>query len=145
MLSAPMADPLVGHRLETYELGERIGAGGMGVVYRAEHRRLHQTHAVKVLPPHVAADPVFVRRLPSEARLTAALRHPNIVLVYDYGEEAGLLYVAMQYLPGLLVARGPAVRRPAADGSRPPPPGPSGRCARLRPRARGGPPGCQAG
>ena len=100
MIAAPIADPLVGQSVDAYELQERIAAGGMGIVYRAEHRGLQQTHAVKVLPDRFAADPCFVQRFRREATLTAALRHPNIVLIYGCGEQDGLLYLAMQYLPG---------------------------------------------
>ena len=93
-------DPLVGRSLGPYELLARLGAGGMGTVYRAAHRRLRQQRAVKVLPSSLAADPTFIQRFEREARLAAELRHPNIVVVHDVDDEAGTYYIAMELLEG---------------------------------------------
>src|SRR5262245_26223866 len=93
-------DPLVGRSLGPYELQARLGAGGMGTVYQAVHRRLRQQRAVKVLPGNLAADPTFVQRFEREARLAAELRHPNIVVVHDVDDEDGIYYIAMELLQG---------------------------------------------
>src|SRR5919205_1495820 len=93
-------DPLVGRVLGPYELQGRLGAGGMGAVYLAVHRRLRQRRAVKVLPATLAADPTFVQRLEREARLAAELRHPNIVVVHDVDDHDGVHYLAMELLEG---------------------------------------------
>ena len=93
-------DPLVGRALGPYELQVRLGAGGMGTVYRAVHRRLRQQRAVKVLPGNLAADQTFVQRFEREARVAAELRHPNIVVVHDVDDEDGIYYIAMELLQG---------------------------------------------
>lgn len=95
-----LLDLLSGRVLGSYELQERLGAGGMGVVYRARHIRLGQQRAVKVLPLQMAVDPVFVTRFEREARLAAELRHPNIVIIHDIGEDQGIHYIAMELLDG---------------------------------------------
>ena len=95
-----LLDLLSGRVLGPYELRERLGAGGMGVVYRAMHQRLNQERAVKVLPVQLAADPVFITRFEREARLAAELRHPNIVIIHDIGEDRGIHYIAMELLEG---------------------------------------------
>jgi serine/threonine-protein kinase len=89
-------------RLGQYVLGERLGAGGMGEVYRAEHVLLKQPCAVKLIRPDQAGDPATLRRFEREVRATARLKHWNTVQVYDYGTTAdGTFYYAMEYLPGL--------------------------------------------
>ncbi len=93
-------DLLAGRILGPYELHERLGAGGMGVVYLATHRRLGQPRAVKVLPLQLAADPTFIMRFEREARLAAQLRHPHIVVVHDVGDHEGIHYIAMELLEG---------------------------------------------
>jgi hypothetical protein len=93
-----MAD-LVGHTLGNYHIDERLGTGGMGEVYRATHIRLHRQAAIKVLHPNQAADPTFQARFLREARAAAALRHPNIVEVFDFGEQEGLSYLVMELIP----------------------------------------------
>jgi serine/threonine-protein kinase len=93
-------DPLVGRSLGPYDLQARLGAGGMGTVYLAVHRRLRQRRAVKVLPNNLAADPLFVQRFEREARLAAELRHPNIVAVLDVDDADGVFFLAMELLEG---------------------------------------------
>jgi predicted Ser/Thr protein kinase len=83
-----------------YELHERIGAGGMSEVFRATDTRLGRPVAVKLLSPSLAADPVFLERFAREARVLAALRHPNVVQVYDYGKAEGTEFLAMEYVSG---------------------------------------------
>ncbi|WP_250005377.1 serine/threonine-protein kinase [Actinoplanes sp. M2I2] len=86
-----------------YRLRERLGHGGMSVVWRATDEVLGRDVAVKVLAPQLADDPAVLRRLRDEARAAAALRHPNIVAVYDYGEDA-LPYVVMELVDGRTLA-----------------------------------------
>src|SRR4051794_15968404 len=89
-------------RLGPYRLRRRIGAGGMGEVYLAEHRLLKRPCAVKLIRPEAVADPDARARFEREVQITAALPHPNIVEVYDYGRaEDGAYYYVMEYLPGL--------------------------------------------
>src|SRR4051794_16104515 len=86
--------------LGPYDLGEQLGAGGMGLVYRARHRLLQQARAVKVLQPQLSADQAFLRLFYREARLAASLEHPGIVRVFDVGESDGQHYLAMALLDG---------------------------------------------
>src|SRR6185503_6638749 len=76
------------------------GRGGMAVVYRAEHINLQRRAAVKIIAPDLAESAGFRERFTREARIAAALEHPNIVTVYDAGEVDGTLYLAMQYVEG---------------------------------------------
>jgi len=93
-------DPRLGTVIAGYRIEERIGRGGMGVVYRAEHINLQRRAAVKIIAPDLAESAGFRERFTREARIAAALQHPNIVTVYDAGEVDGLLYLAMQYIEG---------------------------------------------
>ncbi|MGG5260261.1 serine/threonine-protein kinase [Phycicoccus avicenniae] len=85
---------------ERYLLGSRIASGGMGDVWQAEDRTLGRTVAVKVLRPSIEGEPLFARRFRAEALYTAALSHPNIATVYDYGEEGTLAYLVMELVEG---------------------------------------------
>jgi Tol biopolymer transport system component len=89
-----------GTRVGPYEVRERIGAGGMGVVYRADDTRLRRPVAIKVLSPEVRSDPRGVERLGAEARAAGALHHPNVLVVYDVGEHEGSPYVVSELLEG---------------------------------------------
>ena len=92
-------------RLGQYHLRRRIGSGGMGEVYLAEHLLLKRPCAVKLIRPGDATDPRALERFEREVRLTAALSHPNIVEIYDYGRaEDGTYYYVMEYLNGLSLA-----------------------------------------
>jgi serine/threonine-protein kinase len=92
-------------QLGQYRLRRRIGAGGMGEVYLAEHQLLKRPCAVKLIRPVDAADPRALERFEREVRLTATLSHPNTVEIYDYGRaEDGTYYYVMEYLPGLSLA-----------------------------------------
>jgi predicted Ser/Thr protein kinase len=95
---------------ERYELTERIAAGGMGEVWRGVDLMLHRPIAVKVVLPNLMADPEFLTRFRSEARMMAALRHPGIVQVYDYGENAvagsgRMDYMVMEFIEGTPLAK----------------------------------------
>ena len=90
---------IVGHRIE-----ERLGEGGMGVVYRARHEQLGRVRALKLLPPHLAQDRQFRERFEREWRLAAAIEHPNIVEILDAGEAEGRLYIVMRLVEGADVA-----------------------------------------
>ena len=93
-------DPRLGTVIAGYRIEERIGRGGMGVVYRAQHLNLQRRAAIKIISPDLAESEGFRERFTREARIAAALQHPNIVTVYDAGEVDGLLYLAMQYIEG---------------------------------------------
>ncbi len=86
--------------LPAYEVRDFIAQGGMGVVYLAHQRTLDRPTAIKILPPELGADEVFRRSFETEARAMARLNHPNLIAVYDFGEVDGLLYIAMEYVPG---------------------------------------------
>lgn len=93
-----MAD-LVGQTLGNYRIESRLGSGGMGDVYRAMHLRLSRPAALKVLHATQAGDPTFQARFLREARAAAALSHPNIVEVFDFGEQDGFSYLVMELVP----------------------------------------------
>jgi serine/threonine-protein kinase len=101
-LEALGREAAVGHQLGQYRLKSRIGSGGMGEVYLAEHVLLHRPCAIKLIKPQRTADPKNLLRFEREVRTTATLSHPNTVQVYDYGfAEGGTFYYVMEYLPGL--------------------------------------------
>lgn len=83
------------------EIIELIGQGGMGVVYKARQPKLDRFVALKLLPQALAADPAFAERFNREARVLARLNHPNIVTVYDFGQENGLFYLLMEFVDGV--------------------------------------------
>ncbi len=84
-----------------FELLEVLGQGGMGVVYKARHRKLDRLVALKVLPRELGMDPAFAERFTREARTLAKLQHPHIVGVYEIGETDGLYYLSMEYVDGV--------------------------------------------
>jgi hypothetical protein len=91
---------MVGQTIDRYTLVEKLGSGGMGDVFKAHHVSLDQYRAVKVLPPHLSRNPELVERFMREARRCAALQHPNIVRLEHVGEQEGLHYLVMDYVPG---------------------------------------------
>jgi serine/threonine protein kinase len=91
---------LIGKQLGRYTIQEEIGRGGMARVYRAQDTQLKRIVAIKVLLPQLAIDPEFAQRFEREAVTAANLRHPNIVTIYDVGEQDGLRYIAMEYVRG---------------------------------------------
>jgi eukaryotic-like serine/threonine-protein kinase len=90
---------------DRYELGDRLGSGGMSTVYRATDRVLERTVAVKILAEHLSDDDKFVARFRREALAVAKLIHPNIVQVYDTGVDADRHYIVMEYVEGKSVAQ----------------------------------------
>jgi tetratricopeptide (TPR) repeat protein/predicted Ser/Thr protein kinase len=102
---------VIGTTVQHYRIGERLGAGGMGEVYRGEDTRLGRPVALKFLPPSLKSDPESRARLLNEARAASMLRSPNIAVTYDIGEDAGTDFIVMEYVDGELlstrVAAGP--------------------------------------
>jgi serine/threonine protein kinase len=91
---------LIGRTLGTYKIIDEIGHGGMANVYRATQPSIGREVAIKVLPPHFLQDRTFVRRFTREVQVIASLQHPHILPVYDFGEQDGLPYIVMAYMPG---------------------------------------------
>ncbi|HXI01843.1 MAG TPA: serine/threonine-protein kinase, partial [Candidatus Saccharimonadales bacterium] len=89
-----------GRMLSQYRLIEKIGQGGMGIVYKAADTRLRRTAAIKVLSPELVSNPERRLRFEREAQAAAALNHPNIAVIYEIGEDEGLPFIAMEYVEG---------------------------------------------
>ena len=91
---------MVGSNINQYKILEKIGAGGQGTVYKAQDTKLDRTVVIKVLPPELTAKTANFRRFEREAQLCSQLDHPNICTIFDFHEDNGVFYIAMQYVTG---------------------------------------------